>query len=205
MEENIPHKHRRQGLPKNFFCNPNAYGQFQKDRNEAQDGKFWKLCQTVAWPDPSWPEFPIPFITLWNWLEKVKVKHPQLCPAMGKLSMYMLAADMCAAGLVHAPTVQDLGPILKQLNAGGVGGLRMLGYLSENTFSKQDVTAAFGKFFDEVEQSLTAVERTEMPWNTIVAEHTLLRFLKNEGSFQFRLGSNGSRETATPNPPKRGN
>ena len=33
----------------------------------------------------------------------------------------------------------------------------------------------------------------------------VLRFLKNEGSFQFRPSPNGSRETATPNPPKRGN
>lgn len=180
--ENIPHEYRRRGLPNNFFCNANAYGQYLKDRNEDQDGKFWELSQTIVWPDPSWPDFPVPFMTLWNWLDEVKRKYPHLCLSMGKLSRYLLVADMHAAGLVQAPSIEDSGSIINYLNTGAVKGLVMLGYLSGNLtvngHTKQIVTAAFAQFFTEVEQSLTVTEQAEMPWNTIVAEHTLCKFTR---------------------------
>ena len=126
---NVPAEFRRSGLSDVFWCNANAYGQYLKDRTEAQDDKFWELSQSVDWPDPAWPQFPIPFVTMLKWVQHTKKSKPHLMASMGTLSIYLFVADMYPAGLVQLPTVNDMGPIINQLNAGAVKGLTLLGYL----------------------------------------------------------------------------
>lgn len=179
---NLPAQYRRNGLGTQFWCNANAYGQHLKDRTEAQAPKFWQLSQSIQWPDPAWPEFPIPFMVMHNWVHKIKKSNAELMASMGKLSIYLFVADMHAAGLVQLPSVQDMGLMINYLSAGAVSGLTLLGYLPRsfeaNASTRNLVASAFEKFFQDMQQSFTAAEQQEMPWNTIVAEHCLCKLTR---------------------------
>lgn len=96
--------------------------------------------------------------------------------------MYLLIADMHAAGLVQLPTFDDMGIVLPVLDAGGITGLQTLLYLS-NSYNKVEVGPAFQKFFEDVSSQLTATELVDFSWNSITAEHTLCKFGR-----MFRLG-----------------
>ena len=105
---------------------------------------------------------------------------PNLLPAMGDLSIYLFVADLYAAGLLMSPTPEDLGIILASLKSGAVKGLKALGYLPA-TFkpiitTRPMIVAAFQEFYRDVDQTLTAEEQENMPWNPVVTEHSLCKF-----------------------------
>lgn len=96
---------------------------------------------------------------------------------VGNLNMYLIVANMYPAGLVQLLTFENMGAILCILKAGGIKGLSHLGYLS--TFSKPTVhqaVSAFQKYYEDVKSWLTPDEVQNLPWNTIVAEHTLCKY-----------------------------
>lgn len=97
-------------------------------------------------------------------------------PDVGTLNIYLLIADMYAAGLVTAPTFDDMDAVLCALNAGGLKGLQVLGYLfgsSKPTVS--DASSAFKAFYKDIESQLKPNEIQTLPWNTVIAEHSLCK------------------------------
>ena len=127
---------------------------------------------------------PVPFNMAWKWINDQKQKYS--LPGCGPLGMYMLIADMHAAGLVSAPLTENMGSVLLQLNAGGLKGLRLLKYLPRNGgSSSQNVSAAFKKFYDDVHDALTPEERVDFSWNTVVAEHTLCKYLRMTNKSEY--------------------
>lgn len=115
-----------------------------------------------------------------------KKEKPNLLPAMGDLSIYLFVADLYAAGLLTLPTPEDLGVMIAALNSGAIKGLKALGYLPADfrliVTTRPAVIAAFQEFYQDVEQMLTAEERENMPWNPIVAEHSLCKLTRMQNA-----------------------
>lgn len=78
---------------------------------------------------------------------------------VGALNIYLLVADMYAAGLVTAPTFDDLDAVLCALNACGLKGLQVLGYLfGSSKPASFNASSAFKAFYEDVESQLTPDE-----------------------------------------------
>ena len=129
-------------------------------------------------------------MTMWKWFDAQKHNPKHALPAMGTLSIYLLIADMVAAGVVDLPTIQDSGFIINIMDAGGIKGLKSMGYLPNSfkphTQSAQIVSAAFEEYYKNVESLLTIEERENMPWNTIVAEHTLCKLTRFQKAHHYK-------------------
>ena len=90
---------------------------------------------------------------------------------------------MCAAKLVTMPTVEEMGKIIRENRSGALKGLATLHYLQckiekVKNASKDQVCAAFSRFFADVSDDLSIEEKTQMSWNTITAEHSLCKLTR---------------------------
>lgn len=96
---------------------------------------------------------------------------------VGPLCVYQLLADMHAAGLVDAPSVEQIGRLVGELAAGGKAGLVAAGYCAGSS-SGREVAAAFVKFYGDVLAALTQEQADRLQWTPIVAEHTLCKLTR---------------------------
>ncbi|KAI0693169.1 hypothetical protein BC835DRAFT_1416096 [Cytidiella melzeri] len=104
-----------------FFCNKQAFSRRPlKQRVLANKAKIWDVAQKCSWEHRD----AVAFGPTWSWLLKLKG-----LPGFGKLTKYLLLADLCGASAVHRPTVEEMGSVIHTLNTGAIDGLRRLQYL----------------------------------------------------------------------------
>jgi hypothetical protein len=167
--------------PSSFFCNKKAFGQTIKERTWQRYQDYWAVAHSDAfvWP----PERA--FKTTWKNLNNFKDMSVQLVAhdgglaqwrGVGKLNLYMLAVDMCAAGLVDPPTVDDVAEVVAALKMGAMQGLVAGSYCVQRC-SHLAVRLAFVEFYHNMTDRLTADQTNRFGWSPIVAEHLLCKFV----------------------------
>lgn len=162
--------------PAVFYCNPNALGpQYQKNRTTNQDHNLWRFStdRKSGWLPSEW-DTTVPFTVAHQWIldRKKKSKFPLV--SFGALSIYLFTADLHAAGIVQMPSPAEMGKIIRTLGKGALGTLRRLGYVSRQG-NMQESVQGFVQFFEDVRACLSEEEVQDLPWNPIVAEHTLCK------------------------------
>ncbi len=86
---------------------------------------------------------------------------------------WLLASDYAYAGLVGMPDSAEVGEIIFRIDAGGRGGLRLIGFSVD---TKEECAAAMLALWDLAQRFLTPAEIEEMGLDPIVLEHALCKF-----------------------------
>lgn len=168
-----------------YFCNSAAYGQPVSQRTLDRYQDYWETSQR---DDFTWPpnrNFAVTYNFYKRYTPSVVIGVDadgnnivkKLWTGVGKLNRYLFVADMCQAGLVDLPTVEDVAAIAAFLNKGAARGLHVLDYLSEGGTGPL-VQAAFVTFYEAVRSELTEEQQVEFQWNPITAEHTLCKITR---------------------------
>lgn len=98
-------------------------------------------------------------------------------------SQHISACCKYVCGWASAPTFDDMGAVLCALNASGLKGLQVLGYLSGSSKpTVSNASSAFKVFYKDVESQLKPDEIQTLPWNT-VAEHSLCYCMFNRSLY----------------------
>ena len=162
-------RHRYPGIEDTELCNAKAYTRRPlRDRSLQAKDHFWKTAKECSWNTDRM----LSFSDGWEWL--TKMKSGSSMPGAGKLSLYLLLADMACAGLVAMPTVQEMGSMIHKLQSGALAGLRVAGYLPADSGTVlTDVQTAFEAFYNDIEQLREEADLWE--WDTLTAEHTLCK------------------------------
>lgn len=92
---------------------------------------------------------------------------------MGNLVGWLLASDYAYAGLVALPDASKVGEIIFGINAGGMGGLKLLGF---NVSTKEACAEAMSSLWMKVQELLSPEEIHELGIEPITLEHALCKF-----------------------------
>ncbi len=159
-----------------FFCNKGALGQGIKDRTTSKSADYYLVSRETSMPWPPSRDF----AAAWREIKALKKKVGSLWAGAGTLSQYLLLADMHFAGLVDAPSPEDMALVVASVQLGGMLGLKSLGYLTDCA-TKPMVEEKFLLFYNEVTAALTDDQRKRFDWSPIVAEHTLCKLFRLRG------------------------
>lgn len=168
-----------------YFCNPAAYGQPVPQRTVDRYRDYWDVSQRNDFVWPPNRSFAVTYEFYKTYKPKVKTGvdakgkdvFRQLWAGAGKLNRYLLVADMCRAGLVDLPTVEDMAGVAAYLSKGAASGLQVMGFLTKGGTGPL-IRTAFVAFYEAVTEELTDEQKVEFQWDPITAEHTLCKFTR---------------------------
>jgi hypothetical protein len=157
------------GKVQESYCNPTATGQHIRFHNIPHIPAYWE--NSADWGDyVSGPG--ITFDSLRTWLTGKKGSKTRFY-GMGNLVGWLLATDYAYAGLVTMPDVSEVGRIIYDIDAGGKGGLKLLGF---DVGTKEACAEAMECVWAKVQEHLTSAELSQMGLEPITLEHALCKF-----------------------------
>ncbi|TFK72345.1 hypothetical protein BDN72DRAFT_855525 [Pluteus cervinus] len=163
--------------PPKYFCDPCAYGQPAKDRKVTNAGAYWTF--SINKPLTNWLLYSdnqkIGFLDLYNKIRKAHI------PAFGALTTYLLTVDYAIAGVVALPEPMEMGQILFEINAGGIDGLRRLGFPCRTVEETGD---AFAFVMSKLQETMSPEREDRMDFGIFMVEHTLCK-LKRMGQKSY--------------------
>lgn len=157
-----------------FFCDYSVLGQYIEGRKLENAVSIWSKIQAENWPPVGTSTFPITFKAMLDWVNKPSTLIYSIA-GFGLLSRYLWVTDLYTAGLVRPPSIEEMGDIITMLNRGAVAGQHRLEYLPSKG---GNVIAVFNAFYADEYSVLISDEVQNMPWNTIVGEHTLCKYVR---------------------------
>lgn len=92
--------------------------------------------------------------------------------SVGGLIAFLLAADYALAGKATMPTSSEMGAIVKEIKAGGLKGLRLLGY---PCLTEEETGSAFEQVSLHLDRAIPEHRRGQIPFNPFFVEHTLCK------------------------------
>jgi len=150
---------------KHDYCNPTATGQHYRFRNIPHITDYWE--HTADWSAfASHAETTLK--SLLTWLTSSGRFY-----GMGNLVGWLLASDYAYAGLVAMPGASAVGEIIFKINAGGKGGLELLGF---DVNTQEACADAMVVVWEAVQNTFTPAEIEEMVLDPITLEHALCKF-----------------------------
>lgn len=97
-------------------------------------------------------------------------------PQIGNLVAHLLAGDYAYTGKVKMPSVEEMGEVIHDVDAGGIAGLRVLGYFGKGEKpSQSQVTAGLEDVHAFVMSVLPRDSREMMGYDLIMLEHALCK------------------------------
>jgi hypothetical protein len=159
------------------ICNPAAYGH-PTGRNVKHAAAYWRAGNEL------WVNFlqshdaAVAGRVSWSsgltFLQSQKSRRQQYFPEFGKLTCFLLAADLYYAGVFQCPTLNEMASSIWVLNAGARSGLVKLG-VAQTAGTRDEFLAVFEEFYGAVDTVLTSQEKLETGWGVFVLEHGLCK------------------------------
>ncbi|KAI0705690.1 hypothetical protein C8Q76DRAFT_801423 [Earliella scabrosa] len=172
------------------FFNASCYGTRQEPRNQGKH-----IAPSYFDAEPRWRELvkthapqPIPFVEFFNWTQG---RHPDGhfrngnprfksiqgtgFTLVGKLTGYLLSADLVYAGFVAMPSVDEVAVVVHGNGLGSLKALQSAG-LVEKKPSVQAVTDAFRQVYRCLEDGISAEDRAFIRFDPIMVEHLLCKY-----------------------------
>ncbi|KAI0703145.1 hypothetical protein C8Q76DRAFT_631925 [Earliella scabrosa] len=157
--------------------NIRCYGSAQNQRREGKDLATHYFDAVPRWEDlvQKHQGNPIPFT------ERQFQSIPKL-PLVGKLTGYLLAADLCYAGKVATPSLEEVARIIRYNELGSLSGLFRAGLLSSTKqASEADVIVAFSTVFHHLRRAIPAQHHQTIAFDAIMVEHLLCKYQRCKG------------------------
>ncbi|KAH9905512.1 uncharacterized protein B0H18DRAFT_1132150 [Fomitopsis serialis] len=174
---------------KNFLMHHATYGQVNK-LDDGWEDELWEAVRLTNW-ETLMAKKPVDFQEIYKkWLKKSRKSSSENEPSqhlqkMGKLTLYLLCADLSYTCAVKKPSTAEVGDMIARIDSGAVAGLKTLGLVPAQGLIGQmlrdKVREQFGWLFHEITAKVSQEELEKMQFDEIVLEHTLCkvgRFLK---------------------------
>ena len=175
-----------------YFCNPKAYGPYNCFHTTSSSEQYWESSrrpELTSWLreniKPSylkqWRFFKGTYLKDSNgkYEKDSKDKKKKAFPQIGNLISHVLTADYACAGKVQLPSIEDMGEIVAEIDAGGLKGLRALGYLDGiPKLSKEQTTVALRDTYEYLSANLTDRQKSLMDFGVLLIEHALCKFTR---------------------------
>lgn len=173
-------RHHFPGRNESFFCDPKSLGNPIAGRTTERASDYWEVAMAASFPWPPARQFAAAHNGVRLFKRSLPASEKHLWAGVGDLSMFMLVLDMHFAGLIDAPTLDDITDVVSTLQKGASFGLRDLGYVNA-TPTRAEIAAAFQQFFYDIDTILTDEQQSAIGWSPVVAEHTLCKFSRMYG------------------------
>lgn len=158
------------GKNQQHFCNPRATGQHSRLRNISYIDTYWKHSE-------DWEAYAkredITLDILLTWFTSTTQSKTSRFFGMGKLVGWLLASDYAYAGLVAPPDASRVGELIFQMDAGGKGGLELVGF---DVSTEEACAEAMSSLWLKVQELFSAMEIQQMGLEPITLEHALCKF-----------------------------
>ena len=158
-----------EGKAKHHYCNPTATGQHSRFLNISHIPEYWG--RTAGWSNYT-SSAEITLESLLTWLTGNEGSKKRFY-GMGNLVGWLLASDYAYAGLIEMPDASKVGEIIFDIDAGGKGGLKLLGF---NVDTKEGCVKATRAVWAGVHELFTPMEIDKMGLDPITLEHALCKF-----------------------------
>jgi hypothetical protein len=98
-------------------------------------------------------------------------------PPIGNLIAHVLTGDYVYAGKVEMATIEEMGTIIKEVDAGGLKGLHDIGYFGGiSAPSEEQVTEALWEVFNYLDTHLTERQKQLIVFDILLVEHALHKY-----------------------------
>jgi hypothetical protein len=155
--------HITSGRDQHYYCNPRATGQHNRFSNILHIPEYWE--HAADWDDfLKRPE--VTFQTLVEWLTGNHEGRTRFF-GMGNLVGWLLASDYAYAGLVSMPKISEIGKVIFKINAGGKGGLALLGL---DVDSPEACAESLSRLWAAIQIQFRPAEIQAMELNSITLE-----------------------------------
>jgi hypothetical protein len=175
-----------------YFCNPKAYGPYNCFRTTASADQYWESSGRPELSDWLKRDIKPSYLDQWrffkgtylkdakgNYEKDSKNKKIKAFPQIGNLVAHVLTGDYASAGKVELPSVQDMGEVITEINAGGLKGLIAIGYLAGiKKPSQEQITVAFEHLYQYLEANLSERQKNLMGFGVLLVEHALCKFTR---------------------------
>ncbi|KZV58838.1 hypothetical protein PENSPDRAFT_672785, partial [Peniophora sp. CONT] len=102
---------------------------------------------------------------------------------VGPLLAMQITGDYFVAGHLDEPSMDDMGEIIREINSGGVRGLRAMGFIPNNIpepnrnrkYDVGIVQKAFSEYYTWVTSNMDNTDRERWRWSVITAENHLCK------------------------------
>lgn len=158
-----------------YFCDKSAYGQAIAARVVANAEGFWKATGDPKFSSWLFSSATIDFMDLYNIFMTLR--------SFGSLIAYQLAVDYATAGKATTPSLEDMGYIIWKIRAGGLKGLRRLGWVVRDAKS---ATNAFKNVYHALKYHIPPNMQQKMGFSVFTVEHALCKL--------SRLDTKGNKE-----------
>ncbi|KAI0349265.1 hypothetical protein OH77DRAFT_1322370 [Trametes cingulata] len=156
-------------LEPGYFCNKSAYGTYSEQRSESNMARYFELEQ--AWKTAFPSSQPVPYSEAFTWMNR----H---LPGIGKLTAALCASDMVYAGRVQMPSPEEMGTIVRRIDAGAKKALSNFGLVPGKKASM--TVSAFCSLYQAVRDALTEEQRNLMIFDPIMFEHLLCKWTRGQ-------------------------
>ncbi|KAJ7205828.1 hypothetical protein GGX14DRAFT_367739 [Mycena pura] len=173
-----------------FFCNPYAYSRRKSKRNVSLVGEYWAAVMERG-HGQTWETMAnaakFSFTDCYKFLSGGRPGHFK---EIGSLAGFLLAADFVYAGVVAAPTAEEVGTIIRDINKGAVKGLEVLHLITPRTRGSkrgyrmadvEEVRAKFVRLYKFLDQKLTDAQKVRMVFDAIMVENGLCKITRVVG------------------------
>jgi hypothetical protein len=157
------------GKDVHYFCNQLAIGQHNRLKNIPHIGTYWD--HTTDWVNYA-NQDGVTLETLLAWFTGHQQNRSRFF-GMGNLVGWLLASDYVYAGLVAVPDASEVGEIIFKIDAGGKGGLELLGF---EVGTQEACAEAMLALWTVVETNFSSAEVLKMGLEPITLEHALCKF-----------------------------
>ncbi|KAL6303707.1 hypothetical protein BKA93DRAFT_734366 [Sparassis latifolia] len=99
----------------------------------------------------------------------------KILPQMGGLICLLLAADLCYAGKVRMPDVDEMAKVVAHVEKGAIVGLSLCSLTSAGS-SVEEVEEAFKMTYSFLDAHLTVEQKRPIGFDPIMTEHLLCKF-----------------------------
>ncbi len=137
----------------------------------------------------------VPFARFFRWAkQQVKradkrstLKHPlgprlqSRLPQVGKLTAFLLAADLSYSGVVESPSAEEVGVVIHKNGLGSLMGLVETGQIISKDASQEEVVGAFQNLLNYLQETIAQEDQDLVGLDAIMVEHLLCKFQRVHG------------------------
>ena len=170
-----------------YFFNPTCYGTAQYTRWKGMVHVSVYYAEEISWQElrQKHAPKPIPFVAFYRWTKQSvprldvktgKQRQQSRLPLVGKLTAFLLAADMSYTGLVEPPTAEEVGRLIHQIGLGSRSGMVQTRLIGSERASQAEVVDAFVHLVAELRERVDTVTQRRIGLDEIMVEHLLCKF-----------------------------
>ncbi|KAL6301053.1 hypothetical protein BKA93DRAFT_739464 [Sparassis latifolia] len=164
-------------IRKGYLCDKTAYGSCISGRDPKRTHNYFIAEEYFhRFLETEGKDGQIGFTQFYTWATRsMRTDCKKILPQMGGLIYLLLAADLCYAGKVRMPDVDEMAKVVAHVEKGAIAGLSLCSLTSAGS-SVEEVEEAFKMAYSFLDTHLTVEQKRLIRFDPIMTEHLLCKF-----------------------------